>query len=83
LQEHSSYSTGLLIGVDALQDFANDQVPKSSAAAADDEFEQFRLLGLRVAKEINPDCCINDRWHDVVPIGEELMSPRQWIRMCS
>jgi hypothetical protein len=23
------------------------------------------LLGLQVPKEINPDCCVNDRWHDV------------------
>ena len=49
-----------------MEDFANDDIAKSSVASADDDFEQIRLFGLRVAKEVNPDCCVNDRWHDVV-----------------
>ena len=61
----SLQGTKLSVGVDALQDFANDQIAKSSLAATDDDFEQIRLLSLRVPKEINPDCCVNDRWHDV------------------
>ena len=59
------YRTKLSIGVDTLKDFANDDIAKSSVASADDDFEQIRFFGLRIPKEINPDCCVNDRRHDV------------------
>jgi hypothetical protein len=56
--------TEFFIRFDTLQDFAKDHIAKSSFAAMHNDFEKVRLLGPRIPKEVNPDRCVNDRWHD-------------------
>ena len=58
--------TKLFLGVNTLQNFAEDHIAKGSVAATNDEFEQIRLLSLRITKEINPNRRVNDCWHDAV-----------------
>src|SRR5205823_3413671 len=60
IREMAFQRTKLPVRIDTLHDFANNQIPKSGIAATDHHFEQFSLLRFRVAKEIDPDGCVND-----------------------